>query len=178
MVHMSGVNGSSAILFSGKGEFQNKSASPAWLKQATFESRISISVVKNPTELILQSAMEKINEMFAPHLGEGVLEKAVNSGLDISPEATAERILSFATQLIGRAESEQIDLSIDERRSRAQLFENIQIGIERGFEQARGILEGLSVLNEDVKETVDSTYDAVQKGLQNLSTLLGLLPSA
>lgn len=145
--------------------------------QVRIESRLSINAKSNPTELILQSAMEKISAMFAPHLADGSIQRAVESGQNMSPEATADRIISFATRLIGRAEASQADLSPEEQQSREQLFNNIQIGIERGFEQARDILEGLKALNGDVKVTVDDTYNQVQKGLSDLATLLGILPA-
>jgi len=134
----------------------------------------SFDAKNDPTALILQSAMQKINEMFAPHLGDGALQKALDSAQDMSPKATAERILSFATQLIGRAESDQADLPVEEQRSRERLFNNIQIGVEKGFEQARGILEGMDGLHGKTKETVNSTYDYVQQGLRDLAILLDL----
>jgi len=114
--------------------------------------------------------------MFKPYLGDGAVQRAVDSGLDMSPEATAERILSFATQIIGRAEANQADLPADQQRSREQLFNNVKIGVERGFEQARDILEGLQALEGSVKETVDTTYSRVQEGLSELALLLGLSP--
>jgi len=137
-------------------------------------SSITFNAKNDPTALILQSAMEKINEMFAPHIGDGALQKAIESGQDMSPKATAERILSFATQLIGRVEADQADLPVKEQRSRERLFQNIQTGIERGFEQARSILDGMQVLDGAVKETVNSTYTYTRQGLQDLAKLLGI----
>jgi len=171
-----GINSGNVLFQAPKTAYQNRADVPAGFPSAAIGSQVNISAIKNPTELILQSAMEKINEMFAPYLGEGAIGKAVESGMDMSPKATAERILSFATQLIGRVEVQQADLPVEEQRSREQLFNNLQSGIEKGFEQARGILEGLQALNGGVKETVDNTYDLVQQGLNELSILLGLLP--
>ncbi|RLL50947.1 hypothetical protein D8Y20_10690 [Mariprofundus sp. EBB-1] len=169
-----GIQSSNAILFSQKAEVQHKTAEPpASLHVA---GQMTFSVRDNPTELILRAATEKINAMFAPHLGDGAIEQAAQSGMDMSPEATADRILAFASQMIGRAESKQLDLPIAQQTSRAQLFENIKVGIEKGFEQARGILDGMQALEGDVKDTVNNTYDSVQQGLDNLAQLLGLLP--
>jgi len=161
-----------AMLLPQKGEQAQKTTAASVPFQAADQT--GFSVKNNPPELILQAAMEKINEMFAPHLGDGAVESAVASGQDMSPEATAERILSFATRIIGRAEADQADLSPDEQSSREQLFNNIQTGVERGFEQARGILEGLQTLNGETKETVDATYAHVQSGLSELAQLLDL----
>ncbi|MDQ6984611.1 MAG: DUF5610 domain-containing protein, partial [Ghiorsea sp.] len=102
--------------------------------------------------------------------------QAIESGQDMSPKGVAERIISFATQLLGRAEHQRADLPEGEQRSREQLFENIKTGIERGFEQARGILDGLEALNGETKETVDDTYNQVQQALANLAELLAIQP--
>jgi len=59
----------------------------------------------------------------------------------------------------------QADFPVQEQRSRERLFNNIQTGIERGFEQAHGILEGLQALDGDVKDTVDSTMIMFNRGL-------------
>lgn len=157
-------------------EQKNPTALPEHV-QARIESRLSINAINNPTELILKSAMEQISAMFAPEIGDNAIKHAVESGQNMSPEATADRIISFATRLIGRAEAAQADMSPEEQRSREQLFNNIQVGIEKGFEQARDILEGLQALNGDVKVTVDDTYGQVQNRLSDLATLLGLQPA-
>jgi len=40
-------------------------------------------------------------------------------------------------------------------------------GIDKGFKDARDILEGLNVLKEgNIAGNIDATYDLVQKGLQ------------
>jgi len=135
-------------------------------------SSMQLSVKNDPTALILQSAMEKINAQFAPHIGDGALKKAIESGQDLSPKGTAESILSFATQLIGRAEADQADLPLEQQRSRAQLFQNIQTGVKAGFTQARDILEGMQALNGKIQTTVDDTYALVQQGLNKLELLL------
>ncbi len=139
-------------------------------------SSIDFSARNDPTALILQSALEKINAQFAPYLGDGAIKKAIESGQDMSPKATAERILSFATQIIGRAEAAQADVPLNEQRSKARLFQNVQSGIEKGFAQARDILESMQTLNGKTKQSVDDTYAYVQQGLIDLSALLDLQP--
>ena len=171
-----GFNPPNTILLPQKTSQQNKSNALPESVQAKIENRMTINAKNDPTELIIQAAMEKINEMFMPYLGDGAVQRAAESGQSMSPEATADRILSFATQIIGRTESAQADLPPDEQSSREQLFNNVQIGIERGFEQARDILESLQALNGHVKETVDTTYSHVQEGLTDMALLLGLFP--
>ncbi len=175
---ISSLNLSKLMAFEQQAQIQSNPAQGNSLRSTSLTqvdaSSVTFSAKNDPTALILQSAMEKINEMFAPHIGDGTLQKAIESGQDMSPKATAERILSFATQLIGRAEADQADLPLKEQRSRARLFQNIQTGVERGFEQARSILDGMQVLDGPVKETVNSTYAYTQQGLQDLAKLLGL----
>ncbi|MDQ6969247.1 MAG: DUF5610 domain-containing protein [Mariprofundus sp.] len=139
-------------------------------------SSIDFSVKNNPTALILQSALEKINAQFAPYIGDGALQKAIDSGQDMSPKGVADSILSFATQLIGRAEAAQADLPINEQRSRERLFQHVQSGIETGFKQANSILESMQALSGKTKDSVNSTYDYVQQGLIDLAALLDLSP--
>jgi len=176
-IQIPGLISSNSTLLSQKSELHGKQVALPARVQTNINARMEISARDDPTQLILQAAQEKINEMFKPYLGEGAIQRAAESGMDMSPEATAERILSFATQIIGRAEANQVELPADQQRSRGQLFNSVQIGIERGFEQARDILEGLQALEGGVKSTVDETYTQVQKGLDELALLLGLLPS-
>ena len=42
----------------------------------------------------------------------------------------------------------------------------------RGFKDAKGILEGLSVLEGDIETNIDSTYDLVQEGLNSFKELI------
>jgi len=137
-------------------------------------SRMDISSINDPTQLILKSAMEKINDMFKPYLGEGAIQRAAESGQDLSPKATADSIISFASSLIGRTEQAQSELPVAEQRNRAQLFSNIQTGIENGFAQARDILDHLHALQGGTKSTVDETYKQVQAGLSTLAETLGI----
>ncbi len=160
------------------GAQQNKNAPLGISQTPRAVSSTDFSAKNDPTALILQSAMEKINAQFAPYLGDGAIKKAIESGQDMSPKATAQSILSFATQMIGRAEAAQADLPIQEQRSRQRLFQNVQTGIETGFAQARNILESMQALHGKTKDSVDSTYTYVQQGLIDLSIRLHMQSQA
>ena len=41
-------------------------------------------------------------------------------------------------------------------------------GVEKGFAEARKILDGMGMLKGRVAEDIDSTYDKIQAGLQGL----------
>ncbi|MBA1333039.1 hypothetical protein QQ73_18915, partial [Candidatus Endoriftia persephone str. Guaymas] len=47
-----------------------------------------------------------------------------------------------------------------------EFLELIGGGIEQGFAEARGILEGLEILNGEIEQNVDKTYELVQQGLE------------
>ena len=43
----------------------------------------------------------------------------------------------------------------------------IGVGVDRGFAEARDILDSLKVLQGDIATNIDKTYDLVQEGLKN-----------
>jgi hypothetical protein len=45
----------------------------------------------------------------------------------------------------------------------------IQKGVEQGFKEARGILEGFKVLNGDLSANIDKTYDLIQQGFADFA---------
>ena len=173
----SSIRAAQAIQQRQQAEHPSTAAKHAQHAKLTNNKQITIGAVDEPTKLILQSAMDKINEVFKPYLGDGAVERAVSSNMDYSPKGTAERIMSFAIHLVGRVEKEQQDYPVEQQRSREQLLGNIRLGIDNGFTQSRDILESMQALHGTTKETVDATYDFVQQGLSEFTALLGILPS-
>jgi len=168
---VSASNTVNAMLFSTKPELPGAAtAAPLAAPQAASRS----TVATDPTELILKSAMDKINEVFKPYLGDGAIQRAAASGQDMSPQGVADSILSFATQLIGRAEAAQGDRPKAEQSSREQMFSSVKTGVEQGFMQARDILESMQALKGDTKETVNNTHTLLQDGLSKLALQLGV----
>jgi hypothetical protein len=137
---------------------------------ATRETRSSSSVITSHfkvddshLKLVYQAALDKLNEILAPDLGENAIQKVYKEGLDVSPEATAERIVNLSTALFDRYSEVHSDKNENEVFSR---FMNvIREGIEQGFQEARDILSGLNVLEGSIKENVDKTYELVQQKL-------------
>lgn len=82
---------------------------------------------------------------------------------DYSPAKVAERILGFvggnmAREAAAGADSEQLQKHMQEFRK----------GVEKGFADARKILDGLGVLNGQVAANIDDTYQRIQDGLGEL----------
>lgn len=86
------------------------------------------------------------------------------SGVDVSPEATANRIVSLSTGLFSRFKAQHP--GEDEQAVHQKFMDIIGKGIERGFAEARKILDGLGVLQGDIASNIDKTWDLVQTGLK------------
>jgi len=127
---------------------------------------ISARFESNPLELAYQVMIDKINEEVAPYLGEGAIERAYDSGLDVSPEATANRIVSLSTALFPLYERQQSAFSSDSNQEEVlnSFIAVISSGVEQGFFEAREILQGLGVLKGEIESNIDLTFDLVLDG--------------
>lgn len=84
------------------------------------------------------------------------------SGADAyTPEKVADRILGFIGSVVGQEPDEG---------QRSELLEQARAGIEKGFAEARDILDGLGVLKGDIADNVNRTYDLIQNGLDRLAS--------
>ncbi|ODR84613.1 DUF5610 domain-containing protein [Shewanella xiamenensis] len=114
--------------------------------------------------LLYRAAIEAINKELAPSMGENAIQTAYDNGVDTSPEATADRIVSFATQFFSVHQQQNSNMSFDEQLDSFMTI--IGGAIDNGFKEARDILSGLKVLQGDIADGVDKTYGLVQEGLQ------------
>lgn len=124
---------------------------------------VSLSIKSEPLALIYKTAIEALNKELAPELGENSIQKGYEGGLDVSPEATAGRILSFSTGLFSLYQQQHPELN--EQEQAEKFIGIIGGGIDTGFSEAREILDGLGVLKDDIAENIDITYNLIQKGL-------------
>ncbi len=131
---------------------------------------VIIGVKDEPLSLVLNSAIERINEYLAPELGENAIQKGVDSGLDVSPEATAERIASLSTSFYAAFKGQHP--GEDEATVLTSFIETISSGIEKGFGEARDILEGLEVLEGNVASDIDQTFELVQEKLAAFEAMI------
>ena len=125
---------------------------------------VSISAGNESLSLAYKAAAEKINELLEPDLGPRAVDTAVESGLDVSPEATADRIVSLTTALFDRYRESNPDLGEAELADR--FTEVIGGGILQGFNEAREILDGMGVLGGDIESNIDETYALVTEKLE------------
>lgn len=136
------------------------------LNAAIIESSLkyNTTVGDQPLSLVLKTALQGINEALKASGVEKNVEEAYESGIDFSPEATAERIVSFSTQFLGAYREQNPQMSQEE--SLTAFVDIISGGIDQGFGEAKDILGGLKVLEGEVTENIDKTYALVQSGLQ------------
>lgn len=86
---------------------------------------------------------------------------------DFTPEKVAERVLGFIEQRLEReaaagADSDTLEAMLGQARE----------GVEKGFAEARKILDGMGVLQGQVATDIDDTYSRIQDGLGTLATQL------
>ncbi len=138
------------------------------LNASILESTIESSIASSPQALVLKTALEGINDVLQASLGDNAIQSAYDAGLDVSPEATATRIVSLSTNFFSQYQEQHPEL--DQEEAVAAFVDIIRGGIEKGFSEARDILSSLSVLEGDIANNVDETYGLVQEKLAEFVT--------
>lgn len=99
----------------------------------------------------------------------GLAPGALNDkGNDYSPEKVAGRILDF----IGRRLESEAASGADTSKLQG-LLKQAQEGVEKGFAEARAILDGMGVLQGKIASDIDDTYQRIQDGLGELNQRFG-----
>lgn len=129
--------------------------------------QVSLSSNNDSLSLLYKTALEGINAELEPVLGENAAQKIYDSGVDTSPDATAERIIAFATSFYSRYKELNPDRTEQEQLD--NFFAVIGGGIEKGFADAKDILKGLKVYEGEVEDGIDQTYAKVMAGLETFS---------
>lgn len=125
--------------------------------------QVSLKSGNRSLALAFTAAIDAINRSLAPELGDSAIQRAQSRGLDASPDATAERIISLTTGLFSRFQAHRPELGQPQQVER--FMELITSGIERGFAEAREVLDGLGVLEGEIATNIDRTFEQVQDGL-------------
>jgi hypothetical protein len=150
----------------GKVEESNYDKNKNQLNAVIIESSLQFSqtIGDKPLSLLLKTALQGINEALKEGGVEISAEETYESGLDYSPEATAERIVSSSTQFFSSFREQHPEMG--EEESLTAFVDIISDGIEQGFAEAKDILGSLKVLEGDIESNIDKTYALVQEGLQ------------
>lgn len=126
---------------------------------------VSLSAGNHSMSLLYKTAIENLNQVLAPEFGDNAIQAASGSGLDFSPQATADRIVSMSTAFFGKYAENHPDKDLETALN--DFTKLIGGGIDKGFAEARGILDGLKVLEGDIASNIDKTYELVQSGLKS-----------
>lgn len=124
----------------------------------------------NSMRLLYKTALEGINSELEAEFGPNAAEKIKNSGVDTSPQATADRIVGFATAFYQKFSEQNPDMPEEERVDK--FLSLVGGGVDKGFEDARGILDGLGVLEGKVSDDIDSTYSLIQEGFAKFREMI------
>ncbi|MDO9106228.1 MAG: DUF5610 domain-containing protein [Methylovulum sp.] len=125
---------------------------------------VNLSAGNKSMALLFKTALEGINKALQSEFGDNAIQKVYDSGVDVSPEATADRIVSMTTAFFDKYQTSHPELSTEDALN--SFVKLIGGGIDKGFSEARNILQGLNVLNGSIASNIDSTYDLVQQGLK------------
>lgn len=126
---------------------------------------VSLSVGNNSLNLLFKSAVENLNAVLEPDFGPNAIQNAADSGIDVSPQATADRIVSMSTAFFSKYQ--EVHPEKDLETALKDFTKLIGSGIDKGFAEARNILDGLKVLQGDIASNIDKTYEMVQSGLKS-----------
>ncbi len=140
----------------------------AQLKVSILEAsaNVSISAGNEPMALLFKTAIEGINEALKGQLGDNAIQKAYDQGIDVSPKATADRIVGLSTGFFEQYKANHADMSVEDALN--SFVGLIGGGIDKGFGEARDILSGLNVLDQgNIGGNIDETYKLVQEGLKS-----------
>jgi len=125
-------------------------------------SRSAAATAQPPVRNPAADAQATLANRLAERLGlePGALAGKAN---DYTPEKVAGRILGFIEQ---RLQSEQA-AGADPSKLQG-LLEQARSGVEKGFAEARKILDGMGVLQGKVASDIDDTYQKIQDGFSAL----------
>ena len=140
---------------------QAKKAQNAAILRAN--EQVSLRSNNDSLALLYKTALESINAELEPVMGENAAQKIYDSGIDTSPEATAGRIVAFATAFY--SQYKELAAAETEEQTLDNFLALITPGVEKGFADAKEILTNLKVYEGEVATGVDSTFELVKKGL-------------
>lgn len=108
-------------------------------------------------DMMLSAIGEKVGADFAEH---GInLQEQIR--VDQSPDAVAERIVSFATGMASVFEAQNPNLSQEDLLNRFET--TLRDAVDLGYQRARGILDKMDNVGDDIKSLGEQTMALVYK---------------
>lgn len=126
-------------------------------------SQVAIQAGNESQALLFRSAIDHINEFLAPEFGPDALQAKMSE--DNSAEAVAGRILSLATGFYEAYAAQRPNEDGD--KVAADFVKLVRGGFEKGFNEAKNILQGLQVFGGEIESGIMKTFDLVHKGFDD-----------
>lgn len=122
---------------------------------------------KQAIEIVTERAMAKLQSV----VGEAREALGLPEGktLDLSPEATADRIVEFALNFFENFRANN-DFGEDSEDARQAFIDLIGPAIQQGIDEARGILESLQALTPEATGKIDAISALIQERLDAFLT--------
>jgi hypothetical protein len=136
----------------------------AILDQQTAEKKVQQQGTESASGMLSADQTQKIlqqeiaSKLEARFEEEGIELKGLKAE-DFTPEKVAGRILSFVELGVSRAGNDE------EKQER---LNQAREGVEKGFEDAKEILDSIGVLQGKVKKDIEKTYELINNGLNNM----------
>lgn len=147
-------------------QLRARATAPGRAADATDSVEISLAAhmtVEAANGVMLDSVVEQINKAIQEAGIDLTIEEARVSGMDLSPEATARRIVDFSAGFAAAYESAH---PRDPARVRISGFMSLIRGaIRDGFQQARDFLEGVTRLSDTVERNIDRSFELTNEFL-------------
>ena len=115
--------------------------------------------------VLIDSLNDKLNTMFQEEGMETTVDSLLESGLNFSPEATANRIVELATGFFEQYQTN--NQGTEEGEQKEGFVEMIKGAVEEGFAAAQEMLEWLGKIDPDVQGEIDKTSDLVVNGIDD-----------
>jgi hypothetical protein len=122
----------------------------------------------NYVQTVLDTSLtDKINGAFQSAGMDTNVESLLSSGLDFSPQATADRIVGMATSFFGAF---QLNHQGQEKGIQIEGFTSlVKDAVKAGFEEAGSILSGIGDISPEIAADIDETFGLVMKGLDDFA---------
>ena len=127
---------------------------------------VSIQIDGHFANRVLQDSIEeRLNDAFAAAGMDTTVASLLQSGLDYSPGASAQRIVDFSLSFFASFQLNHADLETQEQI--ADFAAMINGAIEAGFASAQNVLAGLGQIAPEVQAGIDETFELTIKGIEN-----------
>ena len=140
-----------------------KSYTPAKSAHTSASSSVTSGLSHNPVKTLEEAAYAQLRSL----VGDAANKLGYSDvmGIDTSPEATSDRIVSFGTSMFGLYQRQNPDLSESDALEK---FESLIRGaVDTGFNDAIQIIRGLGAMSSEVDTVTSKTYELIHSKLDD-----------